>query len=200
MDYGIGDFVVKDTALVSIAGQDPPTDVMAQELCSLYSIGSRRTIEQDPEFGIRQIVDIALKALSPGINDTTTAVICVDYLTTILCHLAPRNFPSHLHYEEGKLRLITAGPTFDTLLEASFDQIRRNATGNVTVMTRMLGALQTIATKTNEISRRESLREQVQRIAELAHRSIASPHDLGAIDTQLASVRLAMEKKPAAHS
>jgi uncharacterized membrane protein len=194
MNYGIGNFIVKDMALASIARQDPPDEEMVQELRSFYSIGSRRTIEQDPEFGIRQIVDIALKALSPGINDTTTAVTCVDYLTTILCYLAPRNFPSRIRYEEGKRGLITAGTTFVTLVEVSFDQIRRSAKGNVTVMTHMLSALEVIATRTTGTHRREALRKQVQWIAELAHRSVESPHDLMALDAQLESVRALMSR------
>ena len=86
MNYGIGNFIVKDMALASIARQDPPDDEMVQELRSFYSIGSRRTIEQDPEFGIRQIVDIALKALSPG--GSPAPVFVVLYL--------PPNFVSHL--------------------------------------------------------------------------------------------------------
>jgi len=49
-------------------------------------------VEQDPAFGIRQLVDVALKALSPGINDTSTAAMCVDYLAAILARLAPGNF------------------------------------------------------------------------------------------------------------
>jgi uncharacterized membrane protein len=198
MNYGIGNFIVKDMALASIVRQDPPDEEMVQELRSFYSVGSRRTIEQDPEFGIRQLVDIALKALSPGINDTTTAVTCIDYLTTILCYLAPRNFPSRIHYEEGKPRLITPGPTFVTLVEVSFDQIRRSAKGNVTVMTRMLGALEAIAARTAGTRRREALRKQVQWIAELAHRSVESPHDLMALDAQLESVLVALEKNPMA--
>jgi uncharacterized membrane protein len=78
-------------------------------------------VEQDAAFGIRQIVDVALEALSPGINDTTTAVMCVDYLTAILTQLAPRQIPSSRRYEEGKLRVIAIGPSFESLLSESFD-------------------------------------------------------------------------------
>ncbi len=191
MNAGIGNFVVKDTTLASIAWQGLPDEEIIRKVCSYYSIGSQRTIEQDPEFGIRQIVDMALKALSPGINDTTTAVICVDYLTTILCYVAPRDFPSQIYYEDGKPRLIAVGPTFAILLQTSFDQIRRNAKGNVTVMNRMLDALQTIASQTVSARRREALLEQAWRIADLAHRSVESAHDLMAIDARLAGINLA---------
>ena len=79
-------------------------------------------MEQDAAFGIRQIVDIALKALSPGINDTTTAVMCVDHLTAILARFAPRPIPSSFRYEEGELKVMTIRPTFASLLTESFDR------------------------------------------------------------------------------
>lgn len=196
MNRGIGEFVVKNTALASLAMKDTPDKETIRALHSFYSIGSHRTIDQDPAFGIRQLVDMALKALSPGNNDTTTAVICIDYLTVILSYLAPRHFPSQSHYEEGDLRLITIGPTFTTLLAASFDQIRNSAKGNTAIMARMLGALQTIATLTSATCRREAVREQAQRIAELAHCSLEFAHDRAVIDMRLASVSAAL-KDPA---
>ena len=70
-----------------------------------YNISSHRTVDQDPAFGIRQIVDMALKALSPGVNDTSTAVMCVDYLTAILARLAARKFPALHRYEGDELRV-----------------------------------------------------------------------------------------------
>jgi len=146
-------------------------------------------VEQDCGFGVRQIVDIALRALSPGINDTTTAVMCVDYLTAILGHLAPRDIPSSQRHEDGALRVITIGPTFAGLTNESFDQIRGSASGNVAIMLRMLDSLQTIASLTTRPVRWRALREQVQWIAELAERSIASPHDRTRVETCLANVR-----------
>ncbi len=99
------------------------------DLQAAYGIDRHRTVEQDSAFGIRQLVDMALRALSPGINDTTTAVMCVDYLTAILARLASRNIPSSHRYEEGELRVITIGPTFAGLVAESFDQIRGSAAG-----------------------------------------------------------------------
>ncbi len=136
---------------------------------------------------------MALKALSPGINDTTTAVMCVDYLTAIMAKLAPRQIPSSRRYEEGDLRVIAKGPNFESLLAEAFDQIRCNAIGNVAIMSRMLGALQTIASMTDSPSRRRALLEQLQWIAELAERTLESPCDRARIETRLAHVREALE-------
>ena len=93
MECGIGDFVVQNTTLVSLALGNPPENEFLADLQAAFSISRHRTLQQDSAFGIRQIVDIALRALSPSINDTTTAVMCVDYLTAILAQLAGAEHP-----------------------------------------------------------------------------------------------------------
>jgi uncharacterized membrane protein len=193
MERGIGEFVVQDTTLASLALTVPAEPELIAELQAAYGIHRYRTVEQDAAFGIRQLVDVALRALSPGINDTTTAVMCVDYLTAVLARLASRNIPSSHRYEEGELRVITIGPTFASLVADSFDQIRGSATGNVAIMLRILGALQTIASLTANPVRRQVLREHVGCIAESATRSIASPHDRARFESRLACVRSALE-------
>jgi uncharacterized membrane protein len=137
-----------------------------------------------------------LRALSPGFNDTTTAIMCVDYLTAILGRLASRNIPSSHRYEDGELRVIAIGPTFASLAAESFDQIRASACGNVGIMLRMMGALQTIASLTASPSRRQALGDQAQWIAELAKRTIESPHDRARFESRLARVREALETEP----
>ena len=193
MERGIGEFVVHHTTLASLALKNPPQNGINTALQEAYRIDRHRTVEQDCAFGIRQIVDMALRALSPGINDTTTAVMCVDYLTAILARLATRRFPSPHRYEDGELRAITIGPTFASLVAESFDQIRGCAQGNVAIMLRMLDAHQTIASQTSSAGRRLSLREEVECIAELAERTIDSPYDRARFEIRLASVRTALE-------
>jgi uncharacterized membrane protein len=197
MECGIGEFVVQDTALASLALEEPPDQETIAALNASYRISSHRTVDQDPAFGVRQIVDMALKALSPGVNDTSTAVICVDYLTAILARLAPLRFPALRRYEEGELRVIAMAPTFENLLVDAFDQIRRNAEGNVSVMSRVLGALDAIGSLTDSPRRRRALLEQVQRIAELADRTIDSAHDRARIEERLTRVREAIDAGPA---
>ena len=193
MERGIGDFVVHDTPLASLALESPPAEEIIAALQAAYGIDRHRTVEQDCSFGIRQLVDMALRALSPGINDTTTAVMCVDYLTAILARLASRPIPSSRRYEDGELKVITIGPTFASLVAESFDQIRVSAKGNVAIMLRMLDALETIAGLTTSPSRRRALRQQVQCIAELAERTIESPHDQARFESRLAHARAALD-------
>ncbi len=196
MERGIGAFVVQNTPLASLALEDPPDQETIAVLNASYSIGRHRTVEQDPAFGIRQLVDMALKALSPGVNDTSTAVICVDYLTAILAQLASRKFPSSHRYEGDELRVITVAPTFEALLAEAFDQIRGSAEGNVGIMARMLGAIETLAGLTASPPRRRALHEQVQWMAELAGRTTESAHERERLARRLMEVRKALEDKP----
>jgi uncharacterized membrane protein len=136
MECGIGEFVVEGTPLISVVDSGGLDEDTADELSAVYVISSHRTVEQDVSFGIRQLVDIALKALSPGINDTTTAVMCVNYLAAILVLLASRPIATVRRLDQGELRVIARGPCFESLLAEAFDQIRQNAEGNVAVLTR----------------------------------------------------------------
>ncbi|PKO89066.1 MAG: DUF2254 domain-containing protein [Betaproteobacteria bacterium HGW-Betaproteobacteria-10] len=192
MERGIGMFVVHGTALASLSLDEPPGEEIIAALQNAYSISRHRTPEQDTAFGLRQIVDMALRALSPSINDTTTAVMCIDYLTAILARLAVRSIPSAYRFEAGELRVIAIGPSFASLVAESFDQIRGSAQGNLAVLLRMLGALQTIASLTASVGRRQVLREEMACIAELAARTIQSPHDRARFENRLSRVRAAL--------
>ncbi len=193
MERGIGEFVVEGTPLVSVADPGVLEDETTAELNAVYVISRQRTVEQDAAYGIRQIVDIAMKALSPGINDTTTAVMCVDYLTAILVRLAIRRIAASHRLDQGELRVVARGPSFESLLAEAFDQIRQNAAGNVAIMLRMLNAMQTIASLTVNPSRRRAIREKVQWIAELAERTIKSPYDRARFESRLVRVRESLE-------
>jgi uncharacterized membrane protein len=123
--------------------------------------------------------------------------MCVDYLTAILAQLACRQLPPSHRYEGETLRVIAIVPAFEGLLAEAFDQIRRSAAGNVSIMARMLGAINTIASLTVSPHHRRALREQVQRIAELADRTIESTHDRAQIKRRMIHVREALEAEPA---
>jgi len=194
MERGIGEFVVQNTALVSLALEAPPNSGTTSALQSAFSLSRHRTLEQDAAFGIRQLVDIALRALSPGINDTTTAVTCVDYLTTILARLATSAPPSCYRFEDGELRVIAIGPTFASLVAESFDQIRESAEGNLAIMLRMLGALHTIGSLTDRMERKQILLGQAQCIGELAERTLKFSHDRTRFDECYTRVRTFLEK------
>ena len=195
MEHGVGSFVVQGTPLVSLALTFAPEPSIARALNAAYSVGRYRMVELDPAFGIRQIVDIALKALSPGINDTSTAVICVDYLSSILARLAGRQFPPVHHYEDDILRVIAVAPNFAGLLSEAFDQIRANAQTNVAIQLRMLDGFSAIASLTTKPSHIRALDDQQRWIAELVERCIESSHDRALLKRRLSNVREALKTK-----
>ncbi|MEO6594905.1 MAG: DUF2254 domain-containing protein [Planctomycetota bacterium] len=205
MEKGIGEFVVEDTPLASVAGGQIDAKGSAT-LNAAYTLGRYRTIAQDAGFGIRQIVDIALKALSPGVNDTTTAIYCIDYLEAILARLATRRIEvPYRGLDAADLRLITRGQAFPSLLAESFDEIRRSAEGNVVVLMRMLAVLGVLAGLTTTERRRRAIAEQADWISEATARSVPSAHDRSAIEkarehvaTQLVSA--AAKRTPAAEA
>lgn len=140
---------------------------------------------------------MALKALSPGINDTSTAVMCVDYLASIMTRLAGRQFPPSHRYEGETLRVVAIVPSFEGLLSEAFDQIRGSAEVNVAILVRMLGALNSIGSLTIRRSHIRALDEQLQLIAEQVDRCIESSHDRARLEKRLSEVREALETQSA---
>jgi uncharacterized membrane protein len=118
--HGIVAFIVQETALVALALTCLPHQKAIDALNAAYRIGRHRTVEQDLAFGIRQIVDMAIKALSPEVSDTSTAVMCVDYLTSILARQTGRQFPLVHRFEGDALCLVVIIPGYVGLLAEAF--------------------------------------------------------------------------------
>lgn len=189
IERGVGQFVVANTCILTVSTVPVPDDEVRRELLKAIAISAYRTVEQDPAFGIRQIVDVALKALSPGMNDTTTAVMCLDYLGTILASLAPRAIPSPYRRVDGKLTVIAKGPGFRALVCEAFDQIRRSAGGNVSILLRMIGTIEIIASLTCRRERHQDLAEQLGFLIELSERTVAAPQDRATLRRRAGLVR-----------
>ena len=118
--------------------------------CQMRSISALRTLQQDVEFGVLQIVDIALKAISPAVNDPTTAISCVDQLSRILIRFASRETPESAALRSAGRRCAPAsdGSDFDRLVDAAFEQIRLYSKTDIAVSLRLLRALGDIAVST----------------------------------------------------
>jgi uncharacterized membrane protein len=172
--HSVGDFVVADTPFVVVYSASSPDKKLVRDIQSAYSINSLRSIEQDVSFGIRQIVDIALKALSTGMNDTTTALTCVDYLTVINVRLATRRITQRPIFANGELRVVPNSQDFETLIGESFDEIRANAAGNAVLILRLLNSFKTIAGVTDDASRKNLIREHICFVEEMAKETIDS--------------------------
>ena len=142
----VGHFVPAGTTLMMVYKGGRLSPDQSEELLDTVDLGPSRTLEQDVEFGVLQIVDIALKAISPAVNDPTTGVSCVDQLSRILIRFAARETPAPLLYDPpGIIRASIEWIDFDGLLTSAFEQIRLYSQADLAVSLRLLRALIDIA-------------------------------------------------------
>jgi len=160
----VGHFVPAGIPLMMVSkGNRLPPEGTA-ELLATFDVGPTRTLQQDVEFGVLQIVDVALKAISPAVNDPTTAINCVDQLSRILIRFASREPPEELLYDPpGIVRASIGWIHFERLLEAAFEQIRMYAKTDVAVSLRLLRALSDIAASMPDLEFRRILVEHGMR-------------------------------------
>lgn len=173
----VGGFVTSAGTLCEVALPAAPDGNFTRRVREAFELGPARTVEQDAAFGVRQVVDIALKALSPGINDTTTAVMCVEHLSVLLEALAPRAIPDRLIAADGAVRLITTGQSFGALVGLCFDQIRQSASGNTAALAALLRAAAVAGRRARHPARRQVLAEHARLVAQLAESSLSCGDD-----------------------
>jgi uncharacterized membrane protein len=191
-----GDFVVKGSPLALIY----PTVSVCKKLVELINntvvLGSQRTDQQDVEFSINQLVEIAVRALSPGINDPFTAIRCIDQLSAALCHLACKEIPSTYRYDdENKLRVIAKSVTFVDALDAAFNQIRQYGQTSVAVTMRLLEAIAVIAPFTHTKADRAALLRHANTIDRGSQEKIAEELDRKDIKERYLAAVKAIERR-----
>jgi len=184
MRRGIGQFVGSGAALAEIA---PDTETIVQkialndekigEINNFCAISRHRTVEQDVGFGIRQIVDIALKALSPGINDTTTAVNCIDHLGEIVGQIARRRIPTNVRTKDDVPRVIVVAPGFGDYVATAFDQIRVSGKANQAIYERLLDTLAFISECSAAPDRRAVVLRQIDLVKAAADRTLETDYE-----------------------
>ena len=163
----VGLFVPAGTPVLLVVGGDRLAPNVVEELRGAIDIGPSRTLQQDIDFGVLQIVDIALKAISPAVNDPSTGVGCVDQLSRILIRYVSKDPPESLLCDPPEVwRVWIPWSTFDQLLTTAFEQIRLYAKGDVAVSLRILRALGDIATTTTIPSIRAAVGAMGRRIVE----------------------------------
>jgi uncharacterized membrane protein len=141
--------------------------------------GPSRTLAQDLAFAVDQLVEIALRALSPAVNDTFTALTCIDWLGDSLCRITMRWRPMNVHRDShGYVRVITADVSYTRLVERAFEKIRQAGRGMPAVMIRQLEALTKILDHTTQPEQRQLLLDQAAMIYRSSAESIPEPCDL----------------------
>jgi len=149
-----GDFLIKGDEIATVFGVGDSETDLENELRRRIILGSRTTISQNLRSGLEELVEVAARALSPGINDPFTAMMAIDRLTAALAHLADRDFPETVRSDDGgSVRLILPSEGYRTLLTVAFRQILIFASDNPVVMERCRDGLQRIRRRVTDPER-----------------------------------------------
>jgi uncharacterized membrane protein len=163
LDCAVGDTIVYDTQLLQVRGASRP--IPEQALLRAIDLSIERTFVQDPKYPIRLLVDIAIKALSPSINDPTTAVQAIDQLEDILRRLGRRALDDvQAKDRDGIVRLTYPTPNWEDFLRLSFDEIRHYGANSVQVTRRLRSALLGIAESISDPERVRAVERCVQQL------------------------------------
>ncbi len=190
-----GHYLVKGRAMVMVWPGDRVTETLVDKMNAMFVLGNQRTGAQDIEFSFQQLVEIAVRALSPGINDPFTAIACVDRLGSALCRLARRDMPSALRFDRhGRLRLVAPGSSFAGIVDTAFNQIRQCARSNPAVAIRMLDAIAQIAGQVQSAPDAASLRRQAGMIVTGAREAVPEADDLLAVEAAFMAATQALRE------
>jgi uncharacterized membrane protein len=147
-------------------------------LADAHITGPHRTLQQDPQLAIDQIVEIAIRALSPAVNDTFTALTCIDWLGDGLGKIARWPLPHGIYRDPtGRVRVLDVPLRYDRLLNHGFDKIRQAGRGMPAVAIRQLEALMAIATCTIDEAQRAAIARQADMIRRSADEAIPERND-----------------------
>ncbi|MCG6116139.1 MAG: DUF2254 domain-containing protein [Mesorhizobium sp.] len=195
LSFRPGRYVAKGGGGIGVYPASQCDDALQAQIQKAIIVGPNRMPDQDPEFAIRHLVEIAVRALSPGINDPYTAAAVVDQLSASLSRLVEKALPpSVIRGEKGRVRLIAPQPDYASLIGAAFNQIRQNGSNKPMVVIHLIDAIIRISEHIWLDTQREALREQLDALEEDAHRDIAGAFDKSAIDMRAKSARKALKR------
>ncbi len=173
-----GHFVVADRRLATVWPSGAALQV-AEALDRAHVTGPHRTLAQDPVFPIDQLVEIAIRALSAAVNDTFTALTCIDWLSAGLSSISARVLEEGVYRgRSGKIRLIEFDPSYPRMVNRAFDKIRQASRGMPAVIIRLIDALAHIMEATTDASQRSVLFRQAEMILRGAERDVTEENDL----------------------
>ena len=163
LDCGVGDTLIDNMVVLRVYGARALLPEAA--LMAAVHLSTARTFEQDPKYAIRLLVDIAIRALSPAVNDPTTAVQALDQIEDLLRRLGRLELDaSHVRDADGALRVVIPMPLWRDYLSLSFDEIRIYGTNSVQVMRRLRAALTGLAENVASDARRDEVRRYLQHL------------------------------------
>jgi len=176
LECAVGDTLADGSSLLNVMGGGAP--IPEAELYRAIELVEERTFEQDPKYPIRLLVDIAIRALSPAINDPTTAVQAIDQIEDLLRRLGRRELEAgYAGDETGALRVIFPTPTWEDYLTLAFDEIRQCGATSVQVIRRLRSALFDLAETVPVAERQKAVQGYIEHMNMFVGRSISDAQD-----------------------
>jgi uncharacterized membrane protein len=177
LEHRPGHFAVRGRPLAVVWPRSAAAAV-ALTLERSHVVGPHRTLQQDLQFAIDQLVEIALRALSPAVNDTFTALTCIDWLGDGLCKITSVGLPDGLHHDaDGNVRVIEARLSYERVVNRAFDKVRQAGRGMPAINIRQLDSLAKIAEYTSTDDQRSVLARQAEMILRSAQEAVPEPED-----------------------
>ncbi len=170
-----GDYMFPGTPIALL---HPDVEGADAAIRAATALGPRRVSSQDLEFAVRQLVEVAVRALSPGINDPNTAISVLDNLGAALCDLVPRHLPTGVTQREGRTALFVPAVDYDGLTDAMFHMIRQNASGSAAVLIRLTEVLTAVASAERNPVRLQALQRHADLVRTDAEHGLSSASDL----------------------
>ncbi|CAA6805533.1 MAG: DUF2254 domain-containing protein [uncultured Thiotrichaceae bacterium] len=196
MNFRPGDFIIKGCELATCLSPEKLDDEIATTLDNALIVGNKATAEQDAEYAIRQLVEIALRALSPGINDPFTAISCINRLGQAIAFVAKREFPNPNYFDDNtKLRLLLAPLDFEGMVEAAFNQIRQNTSHHVDIIISLLDTFQHLAVQVQNEVQAKVLLTQVEAIQQTCVTHIEAEMDKAAINERYEHIQATLKSR-----
>jgi uncharacterized membrane protein len=179
MHYRPGSYLVKGIEIAELRTHSEWEQEKIEMLLNQFVIGKTKTPQQDLEYSIHQMVEIASRALSPGVNDPYTAIACIDNLTSTMSYLAQAKFPSKYRLdEEGNLRVIANALDFEGVLNAAFNQIRQFSAGSTAVIIRLMEALIIIQEFTKTEGHKKAVIKHAKMVLFIGEQTVKEKNDI----------------------
>jgi len=186
LDYRPGHFIVAGRPIARVFPRGAAKQV-ERALARAHVTGPHRTLMQDPVFAIDQLVEIAIRALSPAVNDTFTALTCLDWLSDGLSQISRRELAENVYRDqEGRIRLIGAKWSYERIVDRAYDKIRQASRGMPAVLIRLLDNIAVVAMSTTSQAQRDVLLRQANMVLRSADASVDEEIDLADIRTSYA--------------
>ena len=191
-----GDYIFPGTPIALVTTTTKGAEAAIRRATAL---GRQRGSSADIEFAIRQLVEVAVRALSPGINDPHTAMSVVDRLGAALCDVVSRHLPTGVVIAEDRPVLVVPSVDYDGLVDAMFHMIRQNGSGSTAVLIRILDVLTAVVGVERRPERGVTLQRHADLVLDSANRNIASPADLKDIRLRHRGFVAMRERGPLGH-